>query len=195
MYRREFLKTATSCLGALGFAQASWGAQVSAADAGMAKARSAAASGIYLNQIGFLPDRPKLATIHARASSFLVRSLKDHSIAFRSRLSAERLDAASGDAVRLADFSPVKTPGEYRIELDSGESSDSFPIRRDAYENALRLTMRSFYGQRCGCSVDLGGGYAHPNATWMQLSKHPRGKQCRATSMVAGTMQGTTADS
>src|ERR1700736_3329671 len=103
MYRREFLKTATSCLGALGFAKASWGAQVSAADAGISKAASAGANGIYLNQIGFQPDSSKVATISTLANSFLVRSLRDQSVAFRSTLNAQRLDAASGDTLRLAD--------------------------------------------------------------------------------------------
>src|SRR5260370_13654911 len=87
MYRREFLKTAASCLGALGFAKDSWGAEVSGVDAGSSKSASAGANGIYLNQIGFLPDSPKVATVSARANSFLVRSLKGDSIAFCSTLS------------------------------------------------------------------------------------------------------------
>ncbi len=64
--------------------------------------------------------------------------------------------------MRFADFSSVKAPGEYRLELDTVVSGDSFPIRKDAYDNALLLTMRSFYGQRCGFDVNVGGGYAHP---------------------------------
>ena len=98
MHRREFLKSAASCLGALGFAQGSWCALVSGIDAGD--------SGVYLNQMGFLPGSPKVATIRVPASSFLIRSLKDNSVAFRSPLGAQRLDSASGDTVRLADFSP-----------------------------------------------------------------------------------------
>ena len=64
--------------------------------------------------------------------------------------------------MQFADFSALKAPDKYRIELDTGVSGDSFPIRKDAYDNALLLTMRSFYGQRCGCDVNLGAGYAHP---------------------------------
>ena len=130
--------------------------------AGSSKAASAGANGIYLNQLGFLPDSSKVATVSTRASSFLVRFLKDNSVALRSTLSAQRLDNASGDTVQFADFSALKVPGEYRIELDTGVSGDSFPIRKDAYDRALLLTMRSFYGQRCGFDVNLGEGYAHP---------------------------------
>jgi endoglucanase len=149
MYRRDFLKTASACLGALGFGMDLWGAE------------GAGEGGIYLNQVGLLPDGSKVATVSVRADSFLIRSVKDNSVVLRSKLSAQRLDDASGDTVRLAEFSALKVPGEYRIELDTGASSDSFLIDKDVYENALRLTMRSFYGQRCGYDVNLGGGYAH----------------------------------
>jgi endoglucanase len=162
MYRREFLKTTASCLGALGLAKSSWSVQVAGIGAGSSTTSAAGACGIYLDQIGFLPDHPKIATVSARASSFLVRSLHDNSVAFRSTLSAQRLDKASGDNVALADFSALRLPGEYRIELDPGVKGDSFPIRKDAYDHALLITMRSFYGQRCGYDVNLGGGYAHP---------------------------------
>ena len=35
-------------------------------------------------------------------------------------------------------------------------------IAPDVYRRALYLSTRSYYGQRCGCKVDLGGGYQHP---------------------------------
>jgi hypothetical protein len=194
MSRREFLKTAASCLGALGFVKDSWGAQVSGVDAGSSKAASAGANGICLNQIGVLPDSSKLATVSTRAGSFLVRSLRDNSVALRSTLSAQRLDNASGDSVQFADFSTLKVPGEYRIELDSGVSGDSFLIRKDAYDNALLLTMRSFYGQDVVAMSILAGDMRIPSATWMQPSTRPPGKRAGATSMVAGTMPETTVD-
>jgi endoglucanase len=162
MHRREFLRTTASCLAALGCAGSSCSAQISGVDAGPAKMSPAGTGGIYLNQIGFLPNHQKVATVSARASSFLVRSTKDNSVVFRSTLGAQRPDPASGDTVRLADFSSLKTPGEYRIEVDTRATGVSFPIGKDAYDHALLITMRSFYGQRCGCDVDLGGGYAHP---------------------------------
>ena len=142
MHRREFLKAAASCLGAVGLANGV--AKVSGTDAG-SQAAPAGDSRICLNQLGFLPDGPKVATVGGRANSFLIRSVKNHSVALRSTLSPPRLDNASGDTVQLADFSALRAPGEYRIELDSGVSSDLFPIRKDAYDHALLLAMRSFY--------------------------------------------------
>jgi endoglucanase len=70
------------------------------------------------------------------------------------------MDAASGDRLALADFSSVAIPGEYRL-VAQGKRSESFLIGRDVYKLALRTAMRAFYGQRCGCAVDLGGGYSH----------------------------------
>lgn len=42
-----------------------------------------------------------------------------------------------------------------------GRRSDRFLISRNIYIDALRLAMRAYYGQRCGCAVDLGDGYRH----------------------------------
>ena len=46
---------------------------------------------------------------------------------------------------------------------------------------ALRLAMRSYYGQRCGCAVDLGNGYKH-------AACHPAGAY-HASSGKSGAMQ------
>jgi hypothetical protein len=117
MYGREFLKTAASCLGAFGFAEGSSGAQVSGVGAGSSKAAPAGASGVDLNQIGFLPDSPKVATISARAKSSLLRSLKENSVAFRSPLSAQCLDNASGDtAPDQGSFRKRGFPSKKRYE-------------------------------------------------------------------------------
>ncbi len=49
----------------------------------------------------------------------------------------------------------------YRLEA-AGIHTEPFAIDSQAYAGALRLVMRAFYGQRCGCAVNLGGGYRHP---------------------------------
>ncbi len=172
MNRRKFLKTATECLGAVGLGvhaftpRSAWGAAV---DAGTGLIHE---SEIYLNQIGFLPSRAKAATVRALASSFFVQSVTTNSIVFRADLQAPRFDSDSGDRVQIADFSALKTPGEYLLHLDTGAVSDPFSIGEDVYQHALWLTMRAFYGQRCGCEVNLGGGYAHPECH-LHAAYHP----------------------
>jgi endoglucanase len=122
--------------------------------------------GVFFNQLGFQPARKKVATLATPASvseeakSFRVRVDGTGAVVFEGKLSPATADEASGDTVHQADFSALNTPGMYRLEID-GASSDRFPVRDDVYANALRLTMRAFYGQRCGCQVDLGNGYKH----------------------------------
>src|SRR5271168_2637755 len=122
--------------------------------------------GVFFNQLGFQPARKKIATlvtpanVAEEAKSFRVRVDGTGAVVFEGTLSAATADEASGDTVHQADFSALNIPGMYRLEID-GATSDRFPVRDDVYANALRLTMRAFYGQRCGCQVDLGNGYKH----------------------------------
>ena len=120
---------------------------------------------VFLNQVGYLPGQRKLATVTgvpANESEFRVRRLEPAAgRPFQGTLTAAREDAASGDMLRLADFSGLSVPGRYVLEMD-GLTSDPFSIAHDVYAGPLRTTMRAFYGQRCGCEVDLGGGYKHP---------------------------------
>ena len=119
---------------------------------------------IWLSQVGFRPQDRKVATVvvaSADVTSPSFRVLRNGSQVLQGKCSDVRMDEHSGDATALADISSITAPGDYRIEAD-GVTSDTFPIAEAAYAEALRLAMRSFYGQRCGCKVDLGGGYKHP---------------------------------
>ena len=124
------------------------------------------AAQIFLNQIGYLPNHQKIATTIVTPTSqphpsFRVHSQEHSAIVLEGRLSTPALDSASGDITAQADFSSVTSPGTYRLEI-AGVHSDPFTIGSDVYADALRLTARSYYGQRCGCDVDLGNGYKHP---------------------------------
>lgn len=126
------------------------------------------AKAIALNQVGFLPGRAKrvavvltgLPAAGGATVAFRVVEAANGKLAAEGKLSAARMDAASGDVVACADFSALKRPGTYRVEV-CGIKSDPFAVGEDVYQHALRLTARAFYGQRCGCKVDLGGGYRH----------------------------------
>jgi endoglucanase len=122
-----------------------------------------AVPGIYLNQVGYRPGEAKVATVanlpKGAAKSF--RVVKGDEQVLAGTLSEAVTDAASGDVVAQADFSAVTSPGTYRVVV--GElTSDPVVVAEDAYRKALYLATRMFYGQRCGCKVDLGEGYAHP---------------------------------
>jgi endoglucanase len=128
------------------------------------------------NQVGFLAHGQKRATVPARDNSdnsFQILSDQQQHPVWNGSLGTPIEDAASGDRVAVADFSAWTTPGTYRLAV-AGQTSKAFAIGNSVgngngigvgsgvYREPLRLTMRAFYGQRCGCAVDLGGGYKHP---------------------------------
>ena len=116
-----------------------------------------------LNQAGYLPNNRKIATVPAQqaASAFELRDARAGQVLFRGTVGPAMHDVCSGDHVAAADFSSFQTTGLYRLATASG-ASGLFAIGADAYREPLRLAMRAYYGQRCGCAVDLGGGYRHP---------------------------------
>ncbi|WP_158751486.1 glycoside hydrolase family 9 protein [Acidobacterium sp. S8] len=157
MRRRDFLLSSARSLAAAAVGTTFLSSRMAVA----APDQNALAGTIALNQLGYLPSQPKMASVRGNAASFVIRSAKN-AVALQGKLGEARADAASGDTLRSVDFSALTKPGSYVLELDTGERSDAFQIGRDVYHDALRLAMRSYYGQRCGCAVDLGGGYAHP---------------------------------
>jgi endoglucanase len=165
MKRRTLLQymgaATTVALGSGLGARNAFGASISLAEE-LQTPPTAVLEGIYFNQLGYQPGRAKVASLAGKGieESFRVRSAETGTVVLDGKLGAPTVDAASGDTVRLADLSAVKTAGMYRIEV-GGAVSDPFPVRQDVYAGALRSAMRAFYGQRCGCAVDLGNGYRH----------------------------------
>jgi endoglucanase len=165
--RRSFLKS-LGAAAAVSTLPSQLHALTSLAQASLATPSSAPP--ILLNQLGYLPNHAKIATVllanlpnpavSQPPTTFRVRS-QDHSVVLEGKLSTPTLDAASGDTTAQADFSSITTPGTYHLEI-AGTFSDPFTIDPTVYADALRLTTRAYYGQRCGCDVDLGNGYKHP---------------------------------
>jgi endoglucanase len=127
---------------------------------------AAPTTAIKVNQVGYLPQARKLAFVVATetAMDFVLRKADDSSIVFRGRLSPPVNDADTSDRIQTADFSQFKTDGRFYIEVPGVGRSWSFSIGSSVYRRAFYLTMRSFYGQRCGTAVDLAPdirGYKH----------------------------------
>ena len=156
MQRRQFLKIAAGC-GGVATVPTAWWLGSRWADAELAPE----ASPIVFNQLGYLASATKLATLRASSTKFTVRAVSSGAVVLQGKPGEARDDAASGDRVQISDLSPVRQPGIYVLETDAGKSAP-FEIGNDVYRHALWLTMRGYYGQRCGCNVDLGNGYSHP---------------------------------
>ena len=156
MQRRRFAKIAATAGVAAAVPAALWlSPRWAAAEA------AANTSPIVFNQLGYLPNAAKFATLRSPSAAFTVRAGRDGAVVLQGKPGAARDDAASGDRVQILDFSAVRQPGTYVIETDAGKSVP-FEIGDDVYRHALWLTVRGYYGQRCGCNVDSGNGYSHP---------------------------------
>jgi len=146
----------------------------------LAHAAQEASLQIKLDQVGYLPAAPKLAVITATAKTFEVKRASDNATVFKGTLGAPIQDADSGDFVQLADFSTLRLPGTYYLDVPGVGRSWTFSIRRDVFSRTYYLAMRAFYGQRCGTAVDLGPefpGYSHA-ACHLKGEFHPSsGKQ------------------
>ena len=121
---------------------------------------------IKLSQVGYRTKAHKIAFVAAkvRASTFTVARTSDGSRVLEGRLSEPVADADSGDRVQVADLSSLDRPGHYILDVPGVGRSFAFAIGDDVFARALYLSMRSFYGQRCGTAVDLGPefpGYRH----------------------------------
>ncbi|MGI4828555.1 MAG: cellulase N-terminal Ig-like domain-containing protein, partial [Janthinobacterium lividum] len=130
----------------------------------LAAGTATAEPSFLLNQLGYLPVRPKVVTVRGfdpAQANFRLRAAATGEVVWEAALTAAQMDTASGDSVRQAIFTSVSRPGDYLVEI-AGVRSDSFRVHAEVYTAALRTTVRSYTGQRCGCKVDLGGGYQHP---------------------------------
>jgi endoglucanase len=129
-------------------------------------AAAAPSTEIKVDQVGYLPDAPKVAFVvsdHA-AGQFQVVRQSDGVVVLRGTLGAAAVDADSDHRVRPVDFTSLTTPGTYVLAVDGVGSSWPFVIGSDVYRRAYYLSARSYYGQRCGTAIDLGPefpGYKH----------------------------------
>jgi len=124
---------------------------------------------IRLNQVGFYPGAPKAALVvgAARDTFYVVAAdLKD--TVFTSLLGPRRATALSSDTTRAADFSALRTPGEYVVLVPGLGASYRFAIRPRVLEELARGALKAFYFQRG--SLALEPRYA---GKWSRAAGHP----------------------
>jgi endoglucanase len=121
---------------------------------------------VRVNQVGYLPDGPKHATVVTESTEPFEWSLADGSGAqVATGLSTPRgVDAASGQNVHTIDFSGLTAAGTgYTLTAD-GETSYPFAIG-DVYDRLRSDSLQFFYIQRSGIAIDgalVGEEYARP---------------------------------
>ena len=120
---------------------------------------------IQVNQIGFLPGSAKWAVVpdHAEAD-FNVIDVQTGRSVLRGRLQAAATWEAAGDAVRLAEFSALMQPGNYRLHVDGLPDSAVFTVAADAYSALNAASIKAFYFNRAGIELrpEHAGAWARP---------------------------------
>jgi len=129
-----------------------------------------AAAGIEVNQLGFLPSAQKLAVVPAAAGDrFQVTDAASGKAVFTGSLGPAATWDASGERVRIADFSRLLTAGTYRIRIEGLPDSPPFAIADDAYRALDAGALHAYTLQRAGVALDarVAGAYAraagHPD--------------------------------
>lgn len=107
------------------------------------------ADGIEVNQVGFTPGAAKWAAIpDTAARGFrLVRAGTDE-VVLRGALGAGARWAPADRVVRLADFSALKTPGDYELVVDGLPRSPRIHIAADAYAELSAAALKAYYFNR-----------------------------------------------
>jgi endoglucanase len=111
---------------------------------------------VLVNQLGYLPRLPKLATVKSAATAPLEWQLRDGGgrVVASGRTTVVGLDAAAGEKVHLADFSSVKAPGRGYVLAVGGDSSHPFAIADDLYGKLQADALAFFYHQRSGTPIE-----------------------------------------
>jgi endoglucanase len=129
-----------------------------------------ATAGIEVNQLGFLPAAQKLAIVPAGADDgnvrFAVVDAANGKAVYEGKLGPAATWDASGERVRIADFSGLHTAGSYRVAVAGQPDSPMFAIGPTAYRDLDAGAIRAYTLQRAGIALDarVAGQYARPLA-------------------------------
>ncbi|MFZ2988470.1 glycoside hydrolase family 9 protein [Ideonella sp.] len=120
---------------------------------------------IAVNQLGFLPASAKWAVVTGGVGDrFEVRRADNGAVVHQGRLGPAAEWAPAEQTGRLADFSALQTPGEYRLQVEGGEPSVPFAISPTAYAALNAATLKAYYYNRSGIALlpEHAGAWARP---------------------------------
>ena len=122
------------------------------------KAEEAPILSVTVNQTGYLPTLPKLATVKSASKTPLKWELLKPAgggVAASGDTKPLGHDAASGEEVHLVDFSSVTEPGKgYTLKVGA-DVSHPFDIGADVYRKLKYDALAIFYHQRSGVPIAM----------------------------------------
>jgi endoglucanase len=121
---------------------------------------------IRLNQVGYLPEEPKVAVVQSREALAgrrfaVVAALGGKRVFYHGVLGKERGEYGAFPHHYPADFTPLSRPGTYRLRLEGGPASPLFRIGEAVYRPLPGLILQFFRVQRCGDTEPLGHASCH----------------------------------
>jgi endoglucanase len=122
---------------------------------------------VRVNQVGYLPDGPKGATLVTEATEALPWELHDESgaVVADGMTTPWGIDLSSAQNVHTVDFGEVTAGGSSFTLVADGERSHPFDIAPDAYTRLRVDALNFYYTQRSGSAIDggtAGAEYARP---------------------------------
>lgn len=140
--------------GSSGKSQAANSSQPGSAASSISSSTGGVTSLIKINQLGFNPNSEKLAVVPDIATTqFRIINRSDNSIVLTGNLSATQSWSPASESVKLADFSAVKTAGDYKIEVDGVTQAANFKITANAYDALNAGSIKAFYYNRSGTQL------------------------------------------
>lgn len=128
-----------------------------------------ASSLIRLNQLGFYPGGKKIAVIADNSDGdFTVKSVSSGEVVYRGKLSGPHKSAYSPNVTRIADFTPVTTPGSYKINLAGKGDSYAFEVKPKVLNPLTKALIKGFYFQRMSTHL-----YPEYSGRWSRADGHP----------------------
>src|SRR5262245_9312854 len=121
------------------------------------KAEEAPIAVVTVNQTGYLPALPKLATVVSASKTPLKWELhkKGGGVVASGETKPVGKDAASGEDVHVVDFSSVTAPGkDYTLKVGN-DTSHPFDIDADVYKKLKYDALAVFYHQRSGTPIAM----------------------------------------
>ncbi len=131
---------------------------------------------IRLNTVGYLPRAQKAASIAAPGTNFAVIRVTDGATVFQGTVTGPVSDPDTQEQLYSADFSRLKQPGDYQLEVPGVGRSAPFHVATGVYREPYYVVMRGFYLWRCGTAVSatyqgttFAHGICHTNDGWLDF--------------------------
>ncbi|KAK1055187.1 hypothetical protein LTR33_014200, partial [Friedmanniomyces endolithicus] len=111
---------------------------------------------LKINQLGYLPSGPKMATLVTNSTSVTAWTLNNAAgdACYNGKTNYQGLDVASNQTVSIIDFSGFATPGDGYTLTAGGSTSYPFIISSTLYNDLRQDSLRFFYQQRSGIAIN-----------------------------------------